>query len=422
VAYISLLALFFTVTNFVPVSAIGFLPIILCGWRFFGRTYPAFIRPLLIFTVFAIISTLLYDPASFLEFEFYRRDGNFFISYAPIFAGCVYVHRWDLNKVFRWFFIFAVAINMPFYAFYVAQNGLLTIFRHPSDTFGSYFVARNAAGGFLAMLFCLGIACYQHQRSRLILAFIGMTGLMLFSTYSRGSLLGVVAVLPYLWLGRKRWALGCMIGAIIVLSVGVAIQHTDKSVDYMGYLFSINNPDEKVANLDIRYEWLWPRAMAYFEQSPIVGLGFGSFDDQISHVSHYFGVFGHATGITVNHSDSHAHNSYLHFLAEMGVVGLALIVRFYWLMIAWCQEGAAAARQERSGNFIAFRFVELSAVCLLAMAATEHRLTAPADALIMALAISLLLASRVRVEYPARTMPLTARAMPAVGARRVKRT
>ncbi|MFP3534323.1 O-antigen ligase domain-containing protein, partial [Burkholderia sp. SIMBA_042] len=41
-AYISLLALFLTVTNLLPVSAAGFLPIVLCSWRFFGRSYPAF--------------------------------------------------------------------------------------------------------------------------------------------------------------------------------------------------------------------------------------------------------------------------------------------------------------------------------------------------------------------------------------------
>src|ERR1700758_3750523 len=97
-AYISLLALFLTVTNFVPISAIGFVPMLLCAWRFYGRSYPAFVTPLVAFTVLAIVSTLLYDPQSFLEFDFYRRDGNFFISYAPILAGFVYAHRWDLNK------------------------------------------------------------------------------------------------------------------------------------------------------------------------------------------------------------------------------------------------------------------------------------------------------------------------------------
>ncbi len=35
-AYISLLALFLTVTNLVPLSAVGFVPIILYSWRLVG--------------------------------------------------------------------------------------------------------------------------------------------------------------------------------------------------------------------------------------------------------------------------------------------------------------------------------------------------------------------------------------------------
>lgn len=394
-AYISLLALFLTVTNLLPVSAVGFLPIFFCSWRFFGRSYPAFITPLTAFTLFAVVSTLLYDPRSFAEFDFYRRDGNFFISYAPIFAGCLYIHRWDLNKVLRAFFVFAVVINVPLYGYYILTHGLLSIFTHPDDSFGSYFIARNAAGGFLSMLFCLGVACYLQKRSNLLLALLGLNALMLFSTYSRGSLLGAIAILPYLYFGRKRWILATLMTCLVVGSVAMAIYHTDPSVDYMGYTFTIHNQDAKVANLDIRYEWLWPRAITYFRQSPIVGLGFGSFDDHIGSVVSYFNLLGVPSDVVIEHSDSHAHNSYLNFLAELGIVGLMLMLSFYWRLIEWGKEGAAAAALTGGGkNFTAFRFVEISSVCLLVMAATEHRLVSPSNVLILSLIVSLLLASR----------------------------
>jgi len=394
-AYISLIALFLTVTNFVPVSAIGFVPLIFCSWRFYGRSYPAFMAPLAAFTLFVIASTLLYDPKSFLEFDFYRRDGNFFISYAPIFAGCLYAHRWDLNKVLRTFFTFAVLINLPLYAYYIAENGLTSIFTHPADSFGSYFIARNAAGGFFAMLFCLGVACYLQKRSRLLVALLACNALMLFSTYSRGSLLGAAVILPYLYFGRKRWILASLIAAMLVGSLAMAIHHTDPTVDYMGYTFSIHNQDEKVANLDIRYEWLWPRALAYFEQSPIVGLGFGSFDDHIGSVASYFHLLGVPSDVVIEHSDSHAHNSYLNVLAELGVVGLTLILAFYWKLVEWSKQGAAfAALVDGGRNFAAFRFVEISSVCLLVMSATEHRLVSPSNVLILSLIISLLIAAR----------------------------
>lgn len=409
-AYVSLIALIFSVTNFIPLSAIGFVPMVLCGWRFFGRRYPSFIAPLVTFAAFALLSTLYYNPESFLEFDFYRHDGNFFISYAPILAGCVYMHRWDLNKILRRFYIFAVLVNLPYYLWYVAQNGLLTIFRHPSNTFGSYFIARNAAGGFLAVLLCLGITCYSMKKSRGLLALMGANALMLFSTYSRGSMFGILVLLPYLFFGRKRWMFFTLVGGLIVASIVIAAYHTHGNVDYMGYQFTIQNPDEKVANLDVRYEWLWPRALAYFRQSPIFGMGFGAFDDTIAYVVHYFGLFGQPMGITANHTDSHAHNSYLNILAELGVVGLVLILSFYSRLVAWCQQGAWASMREGGRNFVAYRFVELGSVCLLAMSATEHRLTTPSNMLPIALVISLLLAARVHQRVPAfmhRPTPVT---------------
>jgi hypothetical protein len=390
-AYITLLALFLTVTNLVPVSAAGFVPIVFGSWRFFGRSDPAFMTPLTAFTLLAVVLTLLYDPGSFIVLDFYRRDGNFFVSYAPVFAGCLYAHRWDLNKVLRAFFVFAVAINLPPYAYYLVQNGLLAIFTHPDDSFGGY----NAAGGFLAMLCCLGVACYLQRKGRLLLTLLGKNALMLFSTYSRGSLLGVAAVFPYLYFGRKRWMLATLMACVVLGSIAMAIYHTDPSVDYMGYPFSIENSNAKVANLDIRYEWLWPRALAYFEQSNIVGLGFGSFDDHIGNVVSYFHPFGVPSDVIIEHSDSHAHNSYLNILAELGIVGLALMLSFYWKLVEWGRHGAAAAALVGHGqNFAAFRFVEISSVCLLVMSATEHRLVSPSNVLILSLVISLLLASR----------------------------
>jgi O-antigen ligase len=392
-AYVSLIALFLTVTNFVPISAIGFAPM-LCAWRFYGRNYPAFVTSLSLFALYALLSTLVYDPASLASFEFYRRDGNFFVSYAPILAGCAYTHRWNVNKLLTCFFVFAVVVNLPSYGSYIMHHGLLSPLENSSETFGSYFVARNAAGGFLAMLFCLGVACYLYKSSWLLLAILALNAAMLLSTYSRGSVLGVLTVLPYVIFGRRRWMLLSMIVILIALSVAIAAYHINPSVDYFGFPFDIGNPDEKTNNLDIRYEWLWPRALAYFSHSPLFGLGFGSFDDHIARVIDYFGLFAQPLDVTIEHSDSHAHNSYLNILAELGVVGLVLMMRFMWQLIAWASDGATRAWQEGTQNYVGYLFVEFAGVCLLAMSCSEHRLTTPSNALVMTLAVSLLLASR----------------------------
>jgi len=399
VAYISLIALFFTVTNFVPLSAIGVIPIALGVWRFYGRTYPAFVVALVTLTLYIVISTLLYDPGSLADADFYRRDGNFFIAYAPVLAGCVYSHRWDLNRLLRMFFIFSILVNLPMYALYLSQHGLFSIFARPDDSFGSYFISRNAAGGFLAILFCLGLSCYLTRRSGWLLGILMLNAAMMFSTYSRGSMLGLLVVLPYLIVRGSRTArpvIAFMMAGLIGVSLFIAFENFHSSIDYLGYQFGIADPNEKVANLDIRYLWLWPRALEYFRLSPIVGMGFGSFDDQISSVVSYFGIYSQSLGVTIIHSDSHAHNSFLNILAELGVVGLFLMMRYYWVLMKWAIDGAQAAIGDHYTDYTGFVFVELSSVCLLVMSVSEHRLTTPSNVLLPAVAISLLLASRLR--------------------------
>jgi hypothetical protein len=78
-----------------------------------------------------------------------------------------------------------------------------------------------------------------------------------------------------------------------------------------------------------------------------------------------------------------------------------LMLSFYSRLVTWCQQGAWTSMREGGRNFVAYRFVELASVCLLAMSATEHRLTTPSNMLPIALVISLLLASRVRQTLPA---------------------
>jgi len=357
------------------------------------------VKALATFALYVVMSTLLYDPTSLVDADFYRRDGNFFIAYAPILAGCVYSHRWDLNRLLKAFFIFAILVNLPMYGLYLSQHGLLAIFAHPDDSFGSYFISRNAAGGFLAILFCLGLSCYLTRPSILLLGLLLLNAAMMFSTYSRGSMLGLLVVLPYLLVRGGRAArpvFALMMFALIGTSLLIALENFHSSIDYLGYQFGIADPNEKVANLDIRYLWLWPRALEYFRLSPVFGMGFGSFDDQISSVVSYFGIYSQPMGITVIHSDSHAHNSYLNILAELGVVGLFLMMRYYWTLMKWAIEGARAAIDDHYIDYTGFIFVELSSVCLLVMSVSEHRLTTPSNVLLPAVVISLLLASRLR--------------------------
>src|SRR3974390_552173 len=94
---LTLTGLFFTTTNFVPLSAIpsalflALLPLIF----FSAEPWPSVTKWAIAYYVISLASVLLYYPPSLLEFDFYRYDGNFILSFAPfLFLPLV---KWRAN-------------------------------------------------------------------------------------------------------------------------------------------------------------------------------------------------------------------------------------------------------------------------------------------------------------------------------------
>lgn len=109
---IILLSLLFSITNYVPFSllVILLLPISLISVLYREEIFK--IRKielyLILLYVYIITSTLVYSPSSFLDFDFYRRDGNFIVSYLVLF---VFIFlpvsiNFDLVKTFNMLFPF----------------------------------------------------------------------------------------------------------------------------------------------------------------------------------------------------------------------------------------------------------------------------------------------------------------------------
>jgi O-antigen ligase len=103
----------------------------------------------------------------------------------------------------------------------------------------------------------------------------------------------------------------------------------------------------------------WQRAIQYIQDSPIVGVGIGSFNDSSVVLEHV------APGISVKSSsekffgENHAHNIILHVLAEQGVLGLALL-SWFWLSLL----------RRRPSSYIQFRPNELEDFKLMKRAIT----------------------------------------------------
>ena len=87
-------------------------------------------------------------------------------------------------------------------------------------------------------------------------------------------------------------------------------------------------------NIIMRFAY-YQRAIDDFTLSPIFGTGFARYNDQLKIYSGIPNFIYFATSGSVENDDLHAHNSYLHFLAEGGVVGLALMLGVWIATFRW---------------------------------------------------------------------------------------
>jgi O-antigen ligase len=374
VAYVILvIGLFFTVTNHVYVSAVPSL-------FFLITLVPMFvIRPVstisritlytLLFYLVSILSVLLYRPASLVDFNFYRYDANFIISYAPFLYLPFLCHRQDINQLFRVFIYSAVAINIPayIYFFFIWNPYYMTLYS-----------ATNAAGGFYSIICALLIALLVNDRKWIHAAALLFMFILLLETTSRGSLLGLTGGFFIWWLWRKglRYAGIMVIGSIILVQVVLianfySYYKVDTTTDEYARMSDGEYFNTKQTNIYQRLLREWPRGVDLFLRSPLVGYGFGSLNDRPYHDKGLVpGVIERNDSNNVIFNAAHAHHSYLHILGEQGLLGLLLIIGI-WSTIYRFLVRTNGIPWIRDGLIISFWSIILASF-------TEHRITAPA--------------------------------------------
>ncbi|XJG50788.1 hypothetical protein AB2G28_19850 [Escherichia coli] len=148
---IIILSLIFSVTNYVPISVLVLLltPISVIG-IFYRTDFLKFKKIelyLLLLYIYVIGSTLIYNPSSFLEFDFYRKDGNFIISYLILLVFIFLPLNIDID-IDKWlkraFVIFSIASFVAFLIMpkEVPEEGGATVHHF-------FFLSHNAAGAFI---------------------------------------------------------------------------------------------------------------------------------------------------------------------------------------------------------------------------------------------------------------------------------
>lgn len=206
-----------------------------------------------------------------------------------------------------------------------------------TDIFHGFFRAHNAAGAIYSMAALLSFALLARGKTPSFISWpafwlaTNVVGLVL--TQSRTAYLAFLGT--FLLTFFRRWEFfikslkySCpiLLPLLYFLLIQPVVSHRAEEVS-----------DFEDPNIVTRF-FYYQRAIDDFSKSPIIGTGFGRFNDQLKIYSGvpYFLYF--ATGGEVVNDDAHAHNSYLHFLAEGGILGLALMLGVWIATFRWVRK------------------------------------------------------------------------------------
>lgn len=362
--------------------------------------------------------------------EFWRGEGRCFLFYLPLIALSVMVVRErELRFVVKLICTLTVFGGLMWVLWLMGYGDLFQA-EEDADTgelrTSLYFVglltSHTGAGAFWATVtsFLLAYSLRTHERTVQALAMVSL--LLTLGTGGRAATLGFVAVVAWLALRREllhghalklaipilllavpgAWIVGTQVPEVSermsemfhpdALSSLNATMQEPTLRDASGYFHSGAGLEHH--NLVIRL-FLWKYAWHLFEQSPLVGIGFGRFNDthlEFSGVCHVvnLAVEGETyVGSTIRWeldqlmtSTGNAHNSYLHVLAETGIVGLAMFLYLWWSMYRSCR---VSGRSDTGDRFAVgyCHGCQAAIICLLVASLAGHALAAPSGGVLL---------------------------------------
>lgn len=395
--WLAIVALLGTVTNYLYFSPLLTLLIPLAIFVANKRTLEKPVAWLYVYLILFLLSVIIYDAQSLITFDFYRRDGNFIISYSPLFLLPLFSFRFSLEKYIRNFYLFAAGIYGVLFVWYLVNTNFTSDLH--TSLFGGLFYAQNAVGGFLSVLGSLGFAYYYHRRNKKELFLFLLVVAALAATYSRGSILGLLLGIAgwYLAVNDRFKTLIAMITIPVLLTVGSLMigypfYQSKIHTSNMAEVEIQDNVELKNANIIIRVLYTFPRAYYTFKHSPVVGTGVGSYDDRpydFKQLTSYAPFVRYNSQPVKAHTDSHAHHSYLHILAEQGVIGLTVFLIF-WISLFCYLINIRKKILIRDFLLIAYFTITFASF-------TEHRITTPSMMLPFTIVLGLFLAHREKI-------------------------
>ncbi|HEY6293720.1 MAG TPA: O-antigen ligase family protein [Terriglobia bacterium] len=347
------------------------------------------------------------DFQNLISYEFLRHDGAPLVSYTA-FLGFL---GWPLKpKQLRNFWVIFVLlfalIAIPSVAYCAhlfpvedVMGRLGTVAFEPSigaRMFVGWYEAHNTTGGVYALGSLLALTVVREAKLTpklkqfMWVVFLCCLAGLLF-TYSRGSYLGFLAGLALIVPLRKLGTVirvGLLIGVPVVL-LGVMTSTVFNRID------TITDPyyGTNAARFTI-----WEDALQDIATSPIVGIGFGRFNDVAVDFKGIKGLYWIGVSGKIVNGDDHAHNSYLHFWAEGGIIGLWLTLRVWWC--AWAELCFFESKMPKSSLHVLRKAAKACLVGTLVMSFTEHLLGRGSVVLLLMSLVGMTLAAS-RLEWRA---------------------
>jgi O-antigen ligase len=245
--------------------------------------------------------------------------------------------------------------------------------------------AHNATGSVYAGVSLTALVFFLKEKGVKKILYALMTLILLAAlilTNSRGSIVGFIAGLVIVfWFNFKPIKFIKVFGALILLSIPII--YFSKIYRSILAVFSLEGTTLTRISL-------WTKALNLFNQSPLFGVGFGRFNDindQNFSLSGIRGFIAFYIRPVFNFNTAHAHNSYLQFLSETGIIGLSLIL-FFWIL---CFLKLARAYRDTKNDFSARIFLSGIGIiiCLLVMSLTENYLSATTVMMYVSMLLSL---------------------------------
>src|ERR1700675_525222 len=337
------------------------------------------------------------------SFDFLRFDGALLIAYLPLLL--VADTRLDPLFIRRTLGLFLNIMSMvallglaEFIDSTVAPFGLpqlpesLQLIHNAAlsaGIFHGFFRAHNAAGAIYSIAALISFALLARRKNPALLSWpafwfaTNVTGIVL--TQSRTAYVAFLATLVIMFFRQKaflkrslKYAGPILLPLSYLLLVQPSFTHRAQEVS-----------DLEDPNIVTRFVY-YQRAIDDFAMSPVVGTGFGRFNDQLKIYSGVPHLVYFATGGASVDDDTHAHNSYLHFLAEGGIVGLALMLGVWITTFRWIGQQKQMFAEGSFGCCFA-RGIQACIVLEFFMSFTEHMMGTACSALTIFTFVGLLL-------------------------------